>query len=116
MKLVQALPNTTVGRAIGQQLVRSGTSIGANYRAACRARSRAEFIAKLGIVVEEADESAYWLELAIDGGLLHRQRVESLLKETDELVAIVVSSRITADRSRMKSYIGNRTSSIGYVS
>ena len=69
MKLVVALPNNTLGRAIGNQLVRCGTSVGANYRAACRGRSKAEFIAKLGIVLEEADESEFWLELIIDGGL-----------------------------------------------
>ena len=69
MKLVDALPNSKSGRAIGNQLVRSGTSVGSNYRAACRARSRAEFIAKIGVVEEEADESAFWLELVTDGSL-----------------------------------------------
>ena len=96
MKLVGALPNDTVGRAIGNQLVRSGTSVGANYRAACRGRSKAEFIAKLGIVIEEADESGYWLELIIDGELLATHLVEPLLKESDELTAIMVASRNTA--------------------
>ncbi|HEY6242329.1 MAG TPA: four helix bundle protein [Pyrinomonadaceae bacterium] len=71
LKLVEALPNTVAGRTIGVQLVRSGTSVGSNYRAACRGRSKAEFIAKLGIVEEEADESAYWLELIIEGALLN---------------------------------------------
>lgn len=70
MKLVDALPNTISGRAIANQLVRSGTSVGANYRAACRGRSKAEFVAKLGVVIEEADECEYWLELIIDGELL----------------------------------------------
>lgn len=67
LNVVDALPNTIKGRAVGRQIVRCGTSVGANYRAACRARSRAEFIAKLGTVIEEADESAFWLEL-IHGG------------------------------------------------
>jgi four helix bundle protein len=96
MKLVGALPNDSVARAIGNQLVRSGTSIGANYRAACRGRSKAEFIAKLGIVVEEADESAYWLELIIEGELLSANLVEPLLQEANELTAIMVASRKTS--------------------
>src|SRR6266571_1871525 len=70
LKLISALPNTTAGRTIGNQLARSGTSVPANYRAACRGRSKAEFISKLGVVEEEADESAFWLELIIEGGLL----------------------------------------------
>ncbi len=70
LKLAAALPNTIEGRAIRGQLVRAGTSVGANYRAACRGRSKAEFIAKIGVVEEEADESAFWLELIIEGGLL----------------------------------------------
>ena len=69
-KLVAALPNNLQGRTVGGQLVRAGTSVGANYRAACIGRSRAEFVAKLGIVEEEADESAFWLELIIEGALL----------------------------------------------
>src|SRR5438094_9115553 len=74
MRLVDVLPNTPKGRAIASQLVRSGTSVAANYRAACRGRSKAEFIAKVGIVEEEADESAYWMELIIDGGLLVQKK------------------------------------------
>ncbi len=92
MKLVNALPKATVGKAIGGQLVRSGTSVGANYRAACRARSKAEFISKLGIVLEEADESGFWLELIIDGGLLKTARVTPLLNESNELTTIFTSS------------------------
>ncbi|MDA0283836.1 MAG: four helix bundle protein [Planctomycetota bacterium] len=98
MKLVGALPNDTVGRAIGNQLVRSGTSVGANYRAACRGRSKAEFIAKLGIVVEEADECGYWLELIIEGELMAANLVEPLLQEANELTAIMVASRKSASR------------------
>jgi len=87
IKLVAALPCTVTGRAIGNQLIRAGTAIGANYRAACRGRSRAEFVAKLGIVVEEADESAYWLELIIESETLEGRLVEPLLKECNEMVA-----------------------------
>ena len=92
MKLVGALPENSVGRALGSQLIRSGTSVGANYRSACRGRSKAEFIAKLGVVVEEADESAYWLELIIEGELLAGNLVEPLLQEANELTAIMVAS------------------------
>ncbi len=96
IKLVSALPKNVEGRAIGNQLIRSGTSVGANYRAACRGRSKAEFIAKLGTVEEEADESAYWMELIIESGLLKARLVEPLLLEANELVAIMVSSRKSA--------------------
>jgi len=75
LKLVAALPNTVAGRAIGGQLVRAGSSVGANYRAACRGRSKAEFVAKLGIAEEEADESAYWMEVIIEGDLLKQSRL-----------------------------------------
>lgn len=96
MKLVAALPENAVGRTIGNQLVRSATSVGANYRSACRGRSKAEFVAKLGIVVEEADECGYWLELIIDGELMKRALVEPLLTEANELTAIMVASHKTA--------------------
>jgi len=96
LKLVGALPNTIQGRAIGSQLVRSGTSVGANYRAACRGRSKAEFVAKLGTVEEEADESAYWMEMIIEGSLLKQSQVEPLLNEANELVKIMARSRISA--------------------
>src|SRR5277367_3217896 len=88
LKLVAALPKTVEGRAIANQLVRSGTSVGANYRAACRGRSKAEFISKLGTVEEEADESAFWLELIIEGNMMSKKLVDPLLKEANELVAI----------------------------
>jgi len=90
------LPGSIEGRAIDNQLIRSGTSVSANYRAACRGRSKAEFIAKLGTVEEEADESAYWMELIIESGLLKARLVEPLLLEANELVAIMVSSRKSA--------------------
>lgn len=96
MKLVGALPQNSVGRAIGNQLIRSGTSVGANYRAACRGRSKAEFIAKLGIVIEEADESGYWMELIIEGELLPQDRVAPLLDEGNQLTAIMVATRKSA--------------------
>ena len=91
IKLVDELPKTTVGKVIGGQLIRCGTSVGANYRAACRARSKAEFISKLGIVLEEADESGFWLEIIIEGNLLKIKRVTTLLNESHELVAIFTS-------------------------
>jgi len=77
-------------------LLRAATSVGANYRAACRARSKAEFIAKLGIVEEESDECSYWLELLVEAGLMKQERVADLVKEADEITAIVVSSIQTA--------------------
>src|SRR5581483_11922384 len=85
LKLVAALPKNIEGRAVANQLARAGTSVGANYRAACRGRSKAEFLAKLGTVEEEADECAFWMEIIIEGSLLKKQRVESLLQEANEL-------------------------------
>ena len=96
MKLAEALPLRLSGKVIGNQLMRSGTSVGANYRSACRGRSKAEFISKLGIALEEADESAYWLELVIESKLLKEKLVESLLKEANELAAILLASIKTA--------------------
>ena len=96
MKMVDALPRTIQGRTIAKQIIRSATSVAANYRAACRARSRAEFIAKIGVVEEEADESCFWLELIIDSGLLTDERIRPLLSEAGELVAIMAASRKSA--------------------
>ena len=107
-KLVGALPQTIQGRAVAAQLIRSGTSVAANYRAACRARSKPEFIAKLGVVEEEADESAFWLELIMETNLLSATKVEPLLSEASEIVAIMASSKKTA----AKSQIANRKSAI----
>ena len=116
MALIDALPRTPKGNAIAGQLVRSGTSVAANYRAACRARSRAEFIAKIGVVEEEADESALWLELIIDDKLLPQRKVASLLAEANELVAIMAASHISASRSKgaasAQSAISNQKSAI----
>ncbi|MCH7751708.1 MAG: four helix bundle protein [Planctomycetes bacterium] len=100
IKLVQSLPDDRVARTLGQQLLRSGTSVGANYRAACRARSDAEFRAKLGIVEEEGDESAYWIELLIDSGIVSAYLLENILQEADELVAIVVASIKTSKQKK----------------
>ena len=100
LKLVDHLPRTTSGRAIGNQLVRSGTSIGANYRAACRSRSRAEFTAKPGIVAEEADETIYWLELIRDGKILAESKIAELLREADELTAIFTAGRRTSSKNQ----------------
>jgi four helix bundle protein len=99
LKLVGALPKTIEGRAIANQLVRCGTSVAANYRATCRARSQSEFVAKMGVVLEEADETQLWLELIIEGKLLPAKRVAPLLKETGELVAIFVTSRKSASKN-----------------
>ena len=96
-RLVEALPGTYASKAIAMQLVRSGSSIGANYRAACRGRSKAEFCAKLGTVIEEADESAHWLELIIEGNLLEAAKVQPLLNEANELCAIMVASRKSSE-------------------
>ena len=100
IKLVEALPNTVTGHAIGTQLVRCGTSVGANYRAACRGRSKAEFNSKLHIVLEEADESAFWIELIIEANLLHKKLVDPLLNEANELTAIFSKSYSTAKQNK----------------
>lgn len=107
IKLVEALPRTTAGRAIGNQLIRSGTSVGANYRAACRSRSRAEFVAKIGTVAEEADESAFWMELIMEAGLQEESRVKLLHQEANELTAIFTASGRTAKTSNPQSTIRN---------
>lgn len=92
IQLVESLPRSQTADVIGRQLLRSGTSIGANYRAACRGKSRADVISKLAIVEEEADESIYWLELLIESKIVEPSRVDSLMKETNEIVAMVVAS------------------------
>lgn len=100
LNLVDHLPRTMSGRAIGSQLVRSGTSVGANYRAACRSRSRAEFAAKLGIVAEEADETVYWLEMLRDAKLIPKGKLSELLKEANELTAIFTAGRRSSSRNQ----------------
>jgi four helix bundle protein len=97
MKLTRAIPkNDEAGRMIAKQIVRSGTSVAANYRASCRARSQAEFIAKIGTVEEEADETALWLELLVESGIMSARKLSALLIEADEIMAIMASSRKTA--------------------
>jgi four helix bundle protein len=96
INVVRTFPNTFLGKHVGGQLTRSGTSVAANYRAACRAKSTADFISKMGIVEEEADESAFWIEFAIAAGLVKTHRVTDLLNEAYELVAIFVASINTA--------------------
>ena len=98
--LVDHLPKSIKGRVFADQMIRSATSVGANYRAACRARSRAEFIAKIGVVIEEADEVAYWIELAMDAGLLDELDGMSHWDEAQQLVAIMTKSRKTASSTR----------------
>jgi four helix bundle protein len=94
--LVEALPKLRTADVIGRQLLRAATSVGANYRAACRGRSKADFIAKMGIVEEESDECLYWLELLVEAELVKQAQVADLMKEADEITAIVVSSIQTA--------------------
>jgi four helix bundle protein len=96
MRLTTSLPNTREANVISRQLIRSGTSVGANYRAACRARSRADFISKIGVVEEEADETLYWLELLLAAKIGERKRAEELLGEASELVAIFTATGRTA--------------------
>jgi len=98
IKLVEALPDTHVERVIKGQLVRSGTSVGANYRSAKRAKSTADFISKMGTVEEECDESMYWMELIMDAGLMSQARISALYNEADEILAMVVASINTAKR------------------
>ena len=99
IELCRALPNNREGRLLGNQVFRSGTSVAANYRAACRSRSKAEFISKLAVVGEEADETLFWLELIKEVKTLETPLLNDLAKESDELVAIVVSSIRTAKRN-----------------
>jgi len=100
VKLFKSLPRTDEARIIGKQVMRSGTSIAANYRAVCRARSHADFVAKLGVVVEEADETVFWLEMLVDTGIVRKALMENLLKEANELLAIFAASHWTARRKR----------------
>lgn len=105
LKLIDALPDSRPGRIVANQLGRSGTSVGANYRAACRAKSTADMIAKLSIVEEEADESAYCLEVISEIGLLSEKKTSALRQEADELTAIMVASRQALLRNSRKSKI-----------
>jgi four helix bundle protein len=100
IKLVEMLPRGRISDVVGKQLLRSGTSVGANYRSACRAKSTADFIHKMGTVEEEADESLFWLQLLIDTHLLNKELVEVLMNEANEIIAIVVTSIKTARRNK----------------
>ena len=103
LRLYRSLPKSQEARILGTQLLRSSTSIGANYRAACRGRSRAEFIAKIGIVLEEADEAVFWLELFQEGNIFPAEKLCDLVREANELVAIFVTSLRTAKGSPLQS-------------
>jgi len=102
IRLVEALPKGRTAGVIGRQLLRCGTSVGANYRAACRARSNADFISKMGIVEEEADESLYWMELLIEAEIVESVKLESLMKEANEILAMTVSSIKTARKRKSR--------------
>jgi four helix bundle protein len=111
IKTVEVLPKNRTADVIGRQLIRSGTSIGANYRGACRGKSTADVIAKLRIVEEEADESAYWMELLIESGLLPEARLSELLQETNEIIVMTVASIRTLQKRDRGSPV-NRQSKI----
>lgn len=98
VRLFQSLPASSEARTIGNQLLRSGTSVGANYRSACHSRSRTEFAARIGVVAEEADETVFWIELLTDLGVIKKERIEPLLQEARELARIFAASRQTAKR------------------
>jgi four helix bundle protein len=112
IKVVEKLPNRRATQVIGQQLLRCGTSIGANYRAACRARSDAEFRAKLGICEEEADEALYWLEIIAELGYIRAELLSNLIVEVNEILAIIVASIRTSRRKNPQSAIRNPQSAI----
>ena len=96
IKVFQSLPRSDDARTLGKQLLRAGTSVAANYRAVCRSRSKAEFVAKLGVVVEEADETVFWLELLVESAIISSARLGNLQREANELLAIFVSSQLTS--------------------
>jgi four helix bundle protein len=100
IRLVESLPGSKSVGIIGNQLLRSATSVGANYCAACRGRSKAEFIAKIGICIEEADESHYWMEILAETGLVSEERMTDLMKEASELTAILTASAKTARKNK----------------
>ena len=96
VKLFRSLPKTEEARVIGRQLLRSGTSVAANYRAVCRARSKAEFVAKMGVVVEEIDETVFWLEMTVESRIVDQRCLDGLVTEANELLAIFAASQRTA--------------------
>jgi four helix bundle protein len=111
IRVVRSLPSGAEGRVISHQLLRSGMSVAANYRAVCRARSRPEFLSKVAIVIEEAHESAFWLELLVDAGLVSESKLRNLKSEANQLVAIFNASRSTA-KKHVQSAINNQQSTI----
>lgn len=109
--MVNTLPDTPVCRTIGKQLVDAGTSVGANYRAACRPKSQADFIAKLGIVEEEADESLFWMELLVESGIIKQELLAELMQEGDEILAMVVSAIRTTKAKQTTARTNSKQSS-----
>ena len=107
-----SLPRTEEARVIRRQVIKSGTAIGANYRAVCRPRSNRDFIAKLGVVIEEADDTAYWLEILVDAKLVRPNAAQGLRREVDELIRIFVTSRITARRNLAATRAARRRTSL----
>jgi len=98
LKVADQLPKTVSGKTLAHQIARSGTSIAANYRSACKGRSKSEFIAKLGIAEEEADETQFWIEMIVEAGLIPESKLKDLLQETKEITAIIAASRKTASQ------------------
>jgi len=107
IRLVEALPKTRTADILGRQLLRCGTSVGANYRAACRGKSPADMIAKLAIVEEEADEALYWMELLVEARLVSKTRLAKLATEMNQITAMIVASQKTLRRRLPKSKIQN---------
>jgi four helix bundle protein len=112
IRLAESLPDTPTARVIRNQMLRCGPSVGANYRASCRAKSKPDFVSKMGTVEEEADETIYWMELLIDAEIVKRSRIADLLDEADQILSIVVSSIKTAKgfRTNPQSEIRNQKS------
>ena len=112
IRLAESLPNTPTAKVIRDQMLRCGPSVGANYRAACRAKSRPDFVSKMGTVEEEADETIYWMELLIDAEIVKRARIADLLDEADQILSIEISSIKTAKgiRANPQSAISNQKS------
>ena len=100
IKLYQSLPKTTEAQLIGKQMFRSATSVGANYRAACRARSNAEYHSKISIVIEEADETMFWLEILWEAGIVKQELLQNLYQENEEILKITVVSRKNSEKNK----------------
>ncbi len=111
IKAVESLPNTRTADVLGKQLLRSATSVGANYRSACRAQSKPTFISKIAIAIEEADESQFWLEMVVEAGLMPQKQLSELMKESDEIVAILTASSKTA-KANLRKPINSQKSAI----